>query len=153
MAAQAGIYYSDSRPVSRDTLSALSRLNVRLGPDRTGVYVADGIAMLSFAQHFDRLSTFEKQPVHSADGSVMTWDGRLDNRDDFIVRLQAGLNDDYSDARLMAHAIQKWHDLALAEAIGDWSLACWNGRQREVVLARDYAGNRPLYYCCRPDFC
>ena len=34
----------------------------------------------------------------------------------------------------------------LRDVIGDWSLCIWDSR--EIVLARDYAGIRPLYYHC-----
>jgi asparagine synthase (glutamine-hydrolysing) len=150
MAAQAGIWYFDSRSVASDMTAVLSGANVTLGPDGTVCHHADGILMLSFAQHFDRLSQLERQPIRHPDGSVLTWDGRLDNRDDFIVRLQADLADDYSDANLIALALAKWQLNALSQAIGDWSLVHWSSRDRRLTLARDYSGNRPLfYYWCR----
>jgi hypothetical protein len=152
MAAHAGIYYSDSRPVSRPVIDALRNVNRVLGPDRFGLYTTDGLAMLSFALHFDRLSECEQQPIHTIPGSVLTWDGRLDNREDFIVRLPTVLADDHTDATLMAAAVQKWQNDALQMALGDWSLAFWNERNHSLLLARDYAGNRPLYYCQRPEY-
>jgi len=36
----------------------------------------------------------------------------------------------------------------LRNLIGDWSLAIWDRGRREIVLASDYAGARPLYYYC-----
>jgi asparagine synthase (glutamine-hydrolysing) len=108
--------------------------------------------MLSFSLHFDRLSQAEQQPVHMADGSVMTWDGRLDNRDDFLVRLQGDLGADCTDARLIALAVQRWQENALTKAIGDWSLVYWDSPRHEMLLARDFTGNRPLYFCSRPEY-
>jgi asparagine synthase (glutamine-hydrolysing) len=152
MAAQAGIWYYDSRPVPSDALKILSRVNTDIGPHGRALYTADGIAMLSFALHFDQLSLQERQPVRMPNGSALTWDGRLDNRDEFLVRLRAVLTDDHSDARLVALAVQAWQDDALRTAIGDWSLVFWSAPGRVLCLARDYAGNRPLYYCQRQDY-
>ncbi len=152
MAAQAGILFADDHPVSQDVLRTLSSVNASLGSDVTGTYVSPGLAMLSFGLHFDSLSRSEHQPVTLTDGSVLTWDGRLDNRDDFIVRLDSTLTDYSTDAHIMALAISKWDDASLCCALGDWSLAYWNASSRELLLARDYVGNRPLYYCERPDF-
>ncbi len=149
MSAQAGIYYSDLRPVPRDVIDVLRHFNTALGPDRTGLYTADGIAVLSFASHFDQLSQQERQPLVSSQGSVLTWDGRLDNRDDFIVRLQTDLFEDVTDANLVGLALAKWEDDALRDIIGDWSLVYCDARTHVLLLARDYVGNRPLYYCSR----
>lgn len=151
MSAQAGICYIDARPVPQEVIERLSRINRDLAPDRRGLFVADGIAMLSFATHFDHLSLEENQPIHSSGGAILTFDGRLDNRDDLIVRF-SHREPDLSDAHLMALAFDHSRDRALEAAIGDWSLARWDPTLRELVLARDYAGNRPLYYCRRPDY-
>jgi asparagine synthetase B (glutamine-hydrolysing) len=152
MAAQAGICYRDSRPAEDATIDVLSRVNDHLGPDGRGLYTTDGLVMLSFALHFDTLSTCERQPVRNVDGSILTWDGRLDNRDDFIGRSGVKGQTLLTDAQLIAQALSVRGYSALREAVGDWGLAMWNATHRELLLARDYAGNRPLYYCSDPDF-
>lgn len=152
MSAQSGILYRDSRPVTSQVISTLSRENHDHGADHVGIHTEPGLAMLSFVLHFDKLSTQEKQPVHTADGSVLTWDGRLDNREDFIVRLDRELDGDYTDANLVGQALAKWKTDTLVELIGDWSLAWWNGRAKELLLARDVSGTRDLYYCATPDY-
>lgn len=152
MSAQAGILYADSRPVPQGTIDLLCRLNAERGPDGTRLHVSDGLAMLSFAFHFDDLSEHEQQPVRAADGTHLTWDGRLDNRDDFLVSLSGAGRADHTDAALMAEGLAAWGFRALERAIGDWSLAHVDPVRRELCLASDYAGNRPVYYCCRPTF-
>lgn len=152
MSAQAGIFYRDTRPVPRDVVDTLTTFNKTKGPDRSGLYTQDGLAMLSFALHFDHLSTQEHQPVQASSGSVLTWDGRLDNRDDFLTRLQPELADDHTDAKLMVLALDKWSSDDVLEALGDWSLAWWNVQRRILLLARDFAGACDLYYCSRPDY-
>lgn len=152
MSAQAGILYADSRPVPHATIELLSRFNSERGPDGTSLHVSDGLAMLSFGLHFDNLSRQERQPVRSLDGTLLTWDGRLDNREDFLVTLNDTTRPDHTDAALISQGIAVWGLRALEKAIGDWSLAHIDPVRRELCLASDYAGNRPLYYCCRPGY-
>src|SRR5262249_14591371 len=40
---------------------------------------------------------------------------------------------------------------ALEALIGDWSAAFWDAERLTLVLASDYTGVRPLYYCCSGD--
>jgi hypothetical protein len=152
MSAQAGILYRDSRPVTPEAIAKLSRDNQAHGPDYTGVHTDQGLAMLSFALHFDKLATRERQPVLTSDSSVLTWDGRLDNREDFIVRLERETRGDYTDASLVGQALAKWQTDALVEIVGEWSLAWWDGREKQLLLARDVSGARDLYYCATPDY-
>jgi asparagine synthase (glutamine-hydrolysing) len=108
------------------------------------------LAIQAHTLHFDRRSSLERQPLTFAKESVLTWDGRLDNRDDLLLRLHHDVGHDQSDASLVATAYHRWALDSLPELIGDWSLAIWDAAERRVVLARDYAGNRPLYYLERP---
>jgi asparagine synthetase B (glutamine-hydrolysing) len=50
------------------------------------------------------------------------------------------------DAELLAHAYDEWGDQCLARLQGAFAVAIWDGRRRRLLLARDRAGARPLYY-------
>lgn len=152
MAAQAGILYSDLRPISPSVVAALCRANVSFGPDGARVFTAPGVALIAFALHYDDLSTRDLQPTLGPTGSVLTFDGRLDNRHDFLVSLEPDGVAAHTDSGLFALAIDEWSDRALSLAVGDWSLVHWTHRRRELLLARDYVGNRQLYYLRGSDF-
>jgi hypothetical protein len=62
------------------------------------------------------------------------------------MRLHHDLGPDITDAALVSAAYAKWGLDSITRLIGDWSLAIWDGSSRRVVLARDYMGNRPLFY-------
>jgi asparagine synthetase B (glutamine-hydrolysing) len=104
------------------------------------------VALQAHVLRFDRLSGDERQPYTFGPGSILTWDGRLDNREDLLVTLHCELGEDITDAALVAAAYQRWGDNCFPRLLGDWSLAIWDATQHAVVLARDYMGNRPLYY-------
>ena len=80
----------------------------------------------------------------------IAFDGRLDNRPDLLLRLGSGLRDDRSDAALALAAYTRWGAAGLVHLIGDWSLVLWDHAGKAVLLASDFAGVRPLYYCIEP---
>ena len=75
---------------------------------------------------------------------ICLWDGRLDNRPDLLR--QSDLPGDSPDSAIALNMYLQGGVQGLREMVGDWSLSIWDGRRREMVLASDYAGVRPLYY-------
>jgi asparagine synthase (glutamine-hydrolysing) len=146
MSALAGIRYFDDRPVSEDTLDALARFNRLRGPHSLRRYTSPGIALVACGLHFDALSTREHQPVETASGLVVTFDGRLDNRDDLALRYRDVLGAQPPDGTIVARHIEAEGTDGLVGLIGDFSVAFWDSTTRSVTLARDFIGNRPLYY-------
>ena len=83
---------------------------------------------------------------------ILAWDGRLDNCDD--LRLQLNMKPAevaLSDESLLLACYRKWGVSGLRNAIGDWSAVIRDDAQGEIVMASDFAGVRPLYYCVKPD--
>src|SRR5262249_3930231 len=78
---------------------------------------------------------------------VLHWDGRLDNRDDLLPRLKDSLRSDTSNQAIAAAVYERWGTNGLVQLIGDWSLVLRDRVNHTTVLASDFAGVRPLYYC------
>jgi asparagine synthase (glutamine-hydrolysing) len=152
MTAIAGIYYWDARAIDEIDLTRLAFRHRLAAPNGSGtVTPAAGVALHAHVLRFDRLSASERQPHVFARQSVLTWDGRLDNRDDLLMSFRRSLGDDRSDVALVAQAYARWGLDCLPRLIGDWSLACWDFARQALVLARDPMGNRPLYYHEMPE--
>jgi asparagine synthase (glutamine-hydrolysing) len=81
---------------------------------------------------------------------VLAWDGRLDNRDDLLLRLRDSLRSDTSNQSLALAAYERWGASGFVHLIGDWSVVIRDAANRRIVLASDFAGVRPLYYNLRP---
>ena len=81
---------------------------------------------------------------------ILSWDGRLDNRDDLLLRLRDSLRGDTSNAALALAAYERWGTSGLVHLIGDWSLVIRDRANRTIILASDFAGVRPLYYSVQP---
>ena len=81
---------------------------------------------------------------------VFAWDGRLDNRTDLRWRFSQPPHGETSDASLVLAAYERHGVSGLRDIIGDWSVVLCDTRDDAVVLASDFAGVRPLYYCWQP---
>lgn len=87
----------------------------------------------------------EEQPYVASD-FVVTWDGRLDNRDELWRAVGLGSRWDQTDLTLVREAYGKWGADCFSHFVGDWAIAIWDRRKREVLLARDFIGVRRLFY-------
>jgi asparagine synthetase B (glutamine-hydrolysing) len=114
MSAQAGIFYFDRRPVDPKVVAMMGSSLDDYGPDRAGEYIEPGFAMVHRALHITPEDALEQQPFISRRGKVMTWDGRLDNREEIVAQLWRDLDDDTTD---------------VAIALGAWSFGTPSARR------------------------
>lgn len=84
------------------------------------------------------------------DLAVALW-GRIDNRPLLERELAATPAETRSDAALFLCAYRQWGIDFLGRAVGDFCCAIWDGSQNRMLLARDFAGRRPLVYHETPD--
>jgi asparagine synthase (glutamine-hydrolysing) len=77
---------------------------------------------------------------------VLHWDGRLDNRDDLLLRLSDSLQSDTGNPAIVRATYERWGTSGLVQLIGDWSVVIRDHANRTTILASDFAGVRPLYY-------
>jgi asparagine synthase (glutamine-hydrolysing) len=149
MSTLAGIYYFDRRPISAADEAQVRRA---LGD-------FDRQPLRCFRSHGLIMGVAASPPGSSEDdifsrlldGSVCTWDGRLDNSGDLRLDLGCDFPPPSSSSDLAVEAYQGKGVAGFRGLVGDWSLALWDGKSRSVVLASDYAGIRPLYYCRKDD--
>ena len=145
----AGVFYFDGRPIPSGNAAAIfdqAGLEDRCVP---ASHLQDGLLMAQFSTGFDQ-GNGSSQLRLSPTGTI-TFDGRLDNRDYLLLRLRDVLQADRSDAALALAAYEQWGSDGLVHLVGDWSLVIWDAERRLIVLASDFAGIRPLYYCVQAD--
>lgn len=80
---------------------------------------------------------------------MLFWDGRLDNRNELLPLLKDSLQGNTSNAALAIASYERWGTSGFGHLIGDWSVVIRDDANRAVVLASDFAGVRPLYYCVK----
>src|SRR5580698_1393748 len=146
MSVQAGIWNFDGRPVDRQHLAQISDSLKQQGPDGESYYVDGSVALLYRPFHTTAESRREKQPYFSHRGFILTWDGRLDNRDELIPKLRGDLDAEPTDVAIVAASFDRWEENCFLRFIGDWAVSVWKPEQRELILAIDYMAIRHIFY-------
>ena len=146
MSVQAGIWNFDGRPVDRQLLENLSESLRQQGPDGESCYVDNSVALLYRPFHTTAESRQEKQPYFSPRGFIITWDGRLDNRQALIADLRSDLEANPTDVAIVAVAFDRWETDCFRRLIGDWAVSIWKPEQRELLFAADYMAIRHIFY-------
>ena len=146
MSVQAGIWNFDGRPVHRELAVSFSEALKSQGPDDEGTYCKGNIAMLYRPFHTTAESWAEKQPYFSRRGYILTWDGRLDNRDELIADLGSLVRHQPTDVEIVATALDVWQTEAFCRFIGDWAVSIWRSEEQELILATDYMAVRHVFY-------
>ena len=151
MSVQAGIWNFDGKPVNRKLIDDLSESLSPQGPDGESHYVDGSVAMLYRPFHTTAESRREKQPYISRRGFILTWDGRLDNREELIADLRGDLEASPTDLAIFAAAFDRWGTDCFRRIVGDWAASLWKPEQRELLFASDYMAIRHIFYYLKSD--
>lgn len=146
MSIQFGMWNFDGAPIAREYLEQSARLLAPYAPDGGASYTSKGFEILYRPFHTTRQSRHEIQPHLLSSGAVLTWDGRLDNREELMAATSAHLDLDATDVLIVAAAYERWGDACFRKLLGDWALSVWDPSSGTLLLAKDYLGVRPLYY-------
>jgi len=126
------------------------------GPDDQGVWVdiAGGIAFGHRRLSIIDLSATGHQPMISrSQRYVIVFNGEIYNYRELKSRVEDGITGagvvfhGSSDTEVMLAAFDHWGlEGAVAKFNGMFAFAVWDREERALVLARDRAGEKPLYY-------
>jgi len=118
------------------------------GPDDQGVYVGKEVGL-----GFRRLSIIDlatgRQPIRNETGDIwLVFNGEIWNYRSLREKLRARghIFRTQGDGEVIVHAYEEDGVACLTSLHGMFSLAIWDGRGRRLLLARDRAGEKPLYY-------
>ncbi|GLH77330.1 asparagine synthetase B [Bradyrhizobium sp. SSBR45G] len=124
------------------------------GPDASGTWRdgRHGIALGQRRLAILDLSEAGAQPMHSACGRyTITFNGEIYNHLDIRAELEAlGAAPNWrghSDTETLLAAVRQWGVApALQRLIGMFAFALWDAETRQLILARDRFGEKPLFY-------
>jgi asparagine synthase (glutamine-hydrolysing) len=150
MSVQFGRWNFDGQPLDREYFARVSELTSEYAPDSEASYFEGAIGMLFRPFHATKESRNHEQPLESPTGVVLTWDGRLDNRDELIPLLALDSNTPLSDAQIVLAAYGRWAARCFSRILGDWALVIWDPVEQHLLLAKDFAGVRHLFYSLEP---
>jgi asparagine synthase (glutamine-hydrolysing) len=146
-----GMVDGDGQPPDRDRLLAMCRTLRHRGPDEEGSYV-DGPCGLAMR----RLAVVDvahgKQPVSNETGTVhAVVNGEIYNHRELRQALlrRGHRFTSASDCEVVPHLYEEYGEGFVTRLEGMFAVALWDAERRQLVLARDRAGIKPLHYAVR----
>lgn len=125
----------------------LSSIQYR-GPDESGIYINNQAALGSVRLSIIDIQTGQ-QPLSSADGKYwIVFNGEIFNYVELktdLKRLGYSFRTE-SDTEVLMNAYLEYGSDCLNRLNGQFVFAIWNNENKELFLARDRVGIRPLFY-------
>jgi asparagine synthase (glutamine-hydrolysing) len=144
----AGILQLDGAPVSHAVLTRMTDAVAHRGPDAEGYFVSGPLGFGHRRLAIQDPTPAGQQPMASADGRyVLSYNGEVLNFHELRVELEA-LGHQFhsrSDSEVVLAALQRWGTDALVRFNGMFALCLWDTERRELLLARDRYGIKPMY--------
>ncbi len=135
------------------TLKRMTAVLDHRGPDEAGIYIDDFIGL-----GHTRLSIIDlfsgQQPMHNGDETMwIVFNGEIFN---YVELKQDLLKKNYqfrttSDTEVLLHLYEEEGENCLQYLNGQFALAIWDVKKKELFLARDRIGIRPLHYTLHDD--
>ena len=150
-----GIAFSSrsGRHVEPAVLKRMRDVITHRGPDDEGIFI-DGPIGLGHR----RLSIVDVasggQPMTNEDDSLyITYNGEVYNHADYRADLEARghVYKTHCDTETILHLYEEYGDSCVEHLRGMFALAIWDRKRRELFIARDRLGVKPLYYVHSPD--
>lgn len=133
----------------RARLAAMADAMRYRGPDDEGYYAANHIGLVHRRLSIRDLSPAGHCPMASPDGSVqVVFNGEIYNWRELRHELEA-LDCHFvsqSDTEVLVQGYRIWGDALIARLRGMFALAIWDASKQTLWLARDRAGEKPLFY-------
>lgn len=144
-------YHYAANPIDRDELTRSRDFMAARGPDGKGQWTSDdervgfGHRRLSIID----LSEAASQPMISSDGKlVVTFNGEIYNYRELRQELEAKGRtlQSNSDTEILLHLYAEKGDAMVHDLRGMFAFAIWDAEKKNIFLARDPYGIKPLYY-------
>jgi asparagine synthase (glutamine-hydrolysing) len=144
-------YGATTGRVERETLASMRDVMTHRGPDDAGELLFDdsrggfGFRRLSIID----LSAAGHQPMHGCTDRVwLVFNGEIYNHESLRERLEESghIYGSRTDSETILHLYEARGLDFVNELEGDFAIALWDADRERLVLARDRAGVKPLYF-------
>jgi len=139
---------TEPRPIAPESIANMAGAIRHRGPDEFGVYIDRHVGLGNV-----RLSIIDidggSQPISNEDGSLwIVYNGEAFNyielKEDLLGKGHRFTTD--SDTEVVLHLYEEYGPKCLEMINGQFAIAIWDRRSRQLFLARDRVGIRPLFY-------
>ncbi len=144
----AGIFDPTNKHLEKDILKMRDAMR-RGGPDDSGIYIVGNLAFGHRRLSIIDLSSAGHQPMLSEDeNTVLCFNGEIYNFKEIKIELQllGFVFRTKTDSEVILKSYEKWGTACFERFNGMFALAIYDKIKDEIILARDHAGIKPLYY-------
>lgn len=146
----AGIFNFNKQPMAHSQIKAMTDVIAHRGPDGEGQYI-DGLVGLGHRRlAIIDLTPAGHQPMQTSDGHfTIAYNGEVYNFKELRVQLEALGYQFHSntDTEVILNAFAEWQHECVKKFNGMFAFAIWDKKEKQLFLARDRYGIKPLYYC------
>jgi len=121
------------------------------GPDARGLHLGEGVGLGIQRLRVIDLQTGD-QPVYNEDRSLaVVLNGEIYNYRELRreLRERGHSFSTHGDTEVIAHLYEEEGPALVRRLSGMFAFALWDERKRQLLLARDRVGKKPLFYCRR----
>lgn len=139
----------NGRKVDREAVDKMLRLINHRGPDGRGIFLDDNLALGHNRLSIIDLTDSASQPMLSRDGNfILTYNGEIYNFKELRTELEKeGFRfTSQSDTEVVLNAFIHWGKDCLQRLNGMFAFAIWDKSKKQLFVARDRYGIKPLYY-------
>jgi asparagine synthase (glutamine-hydrolysing) len=142
---------ADGSPVDLRLLDGMCEALAHRGPDSRGLHHSPGVGLGIQRLRVIDLVTGD-QPIHNEDGSVsVVLNGEIYNYAELRRRLERSGHRFATDGdtEVIVHLYEEHGPDCVHHLHGMFAFAVWDARRRQLLLARDRVGKKPLFYAER----
>lgn len=129
-----------------DLIQKMNQVTSHRGPDDTGTYLDDSISLGHNRLSIIDLSEKAHQPMEN-DSHIIVFNGEIYNFQELKQEFQRDYNfKSDSDTEVILAGYSLYGRRFVERLNGIFALAIWDKTKRELFIARDRSGVKPLYY-------
>ncbi|HSD51859.1 MAG TPA: asparagine synthase (glutamine-hydrolyzing), partial [Candidatus Methylomirabilis sp.] len=143
------VYFDPVRPVEREVLERMSTVLAHRGPDDAGIYRQGAVGLVHRRLSIIDLSPAGHQPMSNEEGTIwIVFNGEIYNFQELRPPLAARGHRFRSrtDTEVILHLYEEHGVECLRYLRGMFAFAIWDAPRRQLFLARDRLGKKPLCY-------
>jgi asparagine synthase (glutamine-hydrolysing) len=142
-----GILYLDGRRVEKYLIQRMTSAMAHRGPDAEGTFLDDELAFGHRRLSIIDLSEAANQPFSDVSGRyTIIFNGEIYNYAEIKAQIDSYPFRTHSDTEVLLAGYIKWGTDSLFRLRGMYTFAIWDRKERELFIARDRLGVKPLYY-------
>ncbi|KOA21033.1 asparagine synthetase [glutamine-hydrolyzing] 1 [Clostridium homopropionicum DSM 5847] len=144
-----GMLNFDKKPILEKMLKKMTNLLAHRGPDDENIYISKYIGLGHRRLSIIDLSSLGRQPMTSDDGRyTITYNGEIYNFNELrrILEKKGHKFNTKTDTEVVLKCYEIWGHQCVQYFNGMFAFAIWDNLNKELFLARDRYGIKPLYY-------